>query len=140
VREPERRYEWPCPGDLLHMDVAHYARFDRPGHAVTGDRTSSYAAKRARPGYDHAHAILDDHSRLGYAELLTDERAPTITAFVVRALAFFATHGIKPKRLITDNAWSHTHTHTHTKRWRASGPTASATAPTNTVPPPCHTG
>ena len=27
AREPARRYEWPCPGDLLHMDVAHYARF-----------------------------------------------------------------------------------------------------------------
>jgi transposase InsO family protein len=107
-REPERRYEWPCPGDLLHMDVAHYARFDRPGHAVTGNRSSSYAAKRARPGYDYAHAILDDHSRLGYAELLADERAPTVTAFVVRALAFFATHGIEPKRLMTDNAWSYT--------------------------------
>jgi transposase len=36
AREPERRYEWPCPGDLLHMDVARYARFKRPGHAVTG--------------------------------------------------------------------------------------------------------
>ena len=102
ARELERRYEWPCPGDLLHMDVAHYARFNRPGHAVTGDRTSSYAEKRARPGYDYAHAILDDHSRLGYAELLSDERAQTVTAFVARALAFFAAHGIEPKRLMTD--------------------------------------
>ncbi len=33
------RYEWPCPGDLLHMDVKRYPRFVRPGHAVTGDRT-----------------------------------------------------------------------------------------------------
>jgi transposase len=73
-REPARRYEWPCPGDLLHMDVAHYARFNRPGHAVTGDRTSTAAEKRARVGYDYAHAIVDDHSRLGYAELLADER------------------------------------------------------------------
>ncbi len=41
AREPARRYEWPCPGDLLHMDVTHYARFTRPGHAVTGDRSST---------------------------------------------------------------------------------------------------
>jgi transposase len=40
VRDPERRYEWPCPGDLLHMDVTLYGRFERPGHAVTGDRTA----------------------------------------------------------------------------------------------------
>ena len=30
-REAFRRYEWPCPGDLLHMDVKRYPRFRRPG-------------------------------------------------------------------------------------------------------------
>ncbi len=68
------------------MDVAHYARFDRPGHAVTGDRTTTSAEKRARVGYDYAHAIVDDHSRFAYAELLDDERADTVTGFVERAL------------------------------------------------------
>jgi transposase len=101
-REPERRYEWPCPGDLLHMDVTLDARFERPGHALTGDRTRSGAEKRARVGYDYAHAIVDDHSRLGYAELLEDERAATVTAFVGRALAVFAAHGIETKRVMTD--------------------------------------
>jgi transposase InsO family protein len=90
------------------MDVAHYARFNRPGHAVTGDRTSTGAERRARVGYDYAHAIVDDHSRLSYAELLADERAQTVTAFVARALAFYTAHGIQPKRLMTDNAWSYT--------------------------------
>ena len=33
-----RRYEWSRPGALLHVDVARLARFERPGHAVTGDR------------------------------------------------------------------------------------------------------
>ena len=108
LREPQRRYEWPCPGDLLHMDVSLYARFSRPGHAVTGNRARTAAEVRARVGYDYAHAIVDDHSRLGYVELLDDERAPTVTAFVARALAFFAAHGIETKRLMTDNAWSYT--------------------------------
>ncbi len=108
VREPERRYEWPCPGDLLHMDVTLYGRFERPGHAVTGDRTSTAAEKRARPGYDYAHAIVDDHSRLAYAELLDDERASTVTGFVERALRVFAARGIRPRRLMTDNAWAYT--------------------------------
>jgi transposase InsO family protein len=107
-QEPARRYEWPCPGDLLHMDSTRYARFTSPGHALTGDRSSSAAARRERPGYEYAHAIVDDHSRLAYAELLADERARTVTAFVVRALAFFTRHGIEPKRLMTDNAWSYT--------------------------------
>jgi transposase InsO family protein len=108
AREPERRYEWPCPGDLLHMDVTLYARFERPGHALTGHRRSSAAARRARPGYDYAHAIVDDHSRLAYVELLEDEKAQTVTAFVARALAWFNAHGIQAKRLMTDNAWSYT--------------------------------
>ena len=108
AREPERRYEWPCPGDLLHMDVTLYGRFERPGHAVTADRTTTAAEKRASVGYDYAHAIVDDHSRLGYAELLDDERARTVTGFVERALTAFAAHGIEPRRLMTDNAWSYT--------------------------------
>jgi transposase InsO family protein len=108
AREPVRRYEWPCPGDLLHADWTLYARFDKPGHAVTGDRTRSAADKRARVGYDYAHAIVDDHSRLAYAELLPDARATTVTAFIERALAFFAAHAIEPTRLMTDNHWSYT--------------------------------
>ncbi|MCA1679178.1 MAG: IS481 family transposase [Actinobacteria bacterium] len=108
AREPERRYEWPCPGDLLHMDVTLYGRFERPGHAVTGDRTRTAAEKRASVGYDYAHAIVDDHSRLAYAELLEDERASTVTGFVERALRTFAARGIEPQRLMTDNAWSYT--------------------------------
>ena len=108
VRERERRYERPCPGDLLHMDVSLYARFQRPGHAVTGDRRRSSAEVKTRVGYDYAHAIVDDHTRLAYVELLDNDRAPTVTGFVSRALAFFAEHGIEPKRLMTDNAWSYT--------------------------------
>ena len=108
ARGPANRYEWPCPGDLLHMDVSLYARFERPGHALTGDRTRTGAERRAQAGYDHAHAIVDDHTRLAYVELLDDERAATVTAFVERALSFFAGHAIEPKRLMTDNAWSYT--------------------------------
>jgi transposase InsO family protein len=108
ARDQVRRYEWPCPGDLLHADWTLYARFQRAGHAVTGDRSSTAAEKKARVGYDYAHAIVDDHSRLGYAELLADARAATVTAFTERALAFLAAHGIEAKRLMTDNHWSYT--------------------------------
>src|SRR3954452_16805376 len=59
----------------------------------------------SRVGYDYAHAIVDDHSRLAYVELHDDERAATVTAFVERALAFFARHGISARRLMTDNAF-----------------------------------
>ena len=103
VREPANRYEWPCPGDLLHMDVSEYARFERPGHRLTGDRTSQ--DRQHRDGVDYVHAIIDDHSRLAYAEIHPDQRAATVAGFVERALGFFAEHGIVAKRLMTDNAW-----------------------------------
>ena len=103
VREPANRYEWPCPGDLLHMDTSEYARFQRPGHRLTGDRTSQ--DRRHRDGIDYVHAIIDDHSRLAYAEVHPDQRATTVAGFLERALSFFAAHGIVPKRLMTDNAW-----------------------------------
>jgi transposase InsO family protein len=103
------RYEWPCPGDLLHMDVKRYPRFARPGHAVTGDRTRTHAEKRAALGHDFFHALVDDHSRLAYGELLDDERGATVTAFVGRALAWFAAHGIAARRVMTDGAWAYTH-------------------------------
>ena len=92
VKEPANSYEWPCPGDLLHMDTSRYARFLRPGHRVTGDRSQrsrNWMRPETRVGYDFAHAIVDDHSRLAYVELHDDEKAETVTAFVERALAFF---------------------------------------------------
>jgi transposase InsO family protein len=110
-RQDANRYEWPCPGDLLHMDTARYARFERPGHAVTGDRSQrsrNWMAPETRVGYDFAHAIVDDHSRLAYVELLEDEKAATVTAFVERALSWFTAHGITSRRLMTDNALSYT--------------------------------
>jgi transposase InsO family protein len=110
AREEARRYEWPCPGDLLHMDTSRYARFERPGHAVTGDRSQrsrKWMDPGTRVGYDFCHAIVDDHSRLAYVELHPDEKAATVTAFVERALEFFDSHGITAQRLMTDNAFAY---------------------------------
>jgi len=102
------RHEWPCPGDLLQMDVKRFARFSSPGHAVTGDRTRSGTDRRERVGYEFAHSVIDDHSRVAFTELHPDERAETVTAFVKRALGFFRELGIEPRRIQTDNHYSYT--------------------------------
>jgi transposase InsO family protein len=111
-REQPRLYEWPCPGDLLHIDSKRFVRFTRPGHAVTGDRYRSAKEKRLRIGYEWVHSLVDDHSRLAYSELHRDERAATVTAFVERGLGFFAGHGIDSKRLLSDNAFVYRHNRT----------------------------
>lgn len=109
LREAPRRYEWPCPGDLLHIDSKRFSRFTRPGHAVTGLRDRTGAERRMRVGHEFVHSLVDAHSRLAYSELHPDERAATVVGFVERALAFFEGHGIQAKRLLSDNAWTYTH-------------------------------
>jgi transposase InsO family protein len=103
-REAVLRYEWPCPGNLLHMDVKRHACFLEPGHAVTGKRT-----QRSRgAGWEFVHTLEDDCSRLAYSEIHDDERAQTVTAFTRRALDWFLERGIVAERLLTDNAWAYT--------------------------------
>jgi transposase InsO family protein len=104
-RDEIRRFEWPCPGDLLQMDTKRLARFDRPGHKLTGDRFKTGREKRNGPGWEFCHSMIDDHTRLVFTEIHRDEKALTVTGFVDRALEFFAGHGIVAKRLQTDNAW-----------------------------------
>jgi transposase InsO family protein len=108
-REQARRYEWPCPGDLLHIDSKRFVRFTRPGHAVTGDRHRSGRERRMRIGYEWVHSLVDDNSRYAYSELHRDETAITVTGFVERGLAHFNRLGIEPKRLLSDNAFVYRH-------------------------------
>jgi transposase InsO family protein len=91
------------------MDTKRLARFTRPGHKVTGDRYRSGAERRAGVGWEFCHSIIDDHSRLAYTEIHSDETAATVTDFLERALAFFAGHGITARRLQTDNARTYIH-------------------------------
>jgi transposase InsO family protein len=104
-REAVVRYEWPCPGQLLHVDIKKFGRFHVPGHAVTGDRRQ----RSRRVGWDYVHSMVDDCSRLAYSEVLADERAETVTAFVRRGLDWLLERGIVCERLMTDNAWAYTH-------------------------------
>jgi transposase InsO family protein len=102
------RYEWPCPGNLLHMDVKKLGRFQAPGHALTADRT-----RRSRgAGWEYVHSIVDDCSRLAYSEIHEDETAATVTAFTRRALDWFLEQGIVCERLMTDNAFAYTQSKT----------------------------
>jgi transposase len=133
-REPEtvRRFEWPCPGDLLQMDTKRFGRFSRPGHKVTGDRYRTGAEKRARVGWEYCHSIIDDHSRLAYSELHRDEHAETVTAFVARALHSSPSTASKPSdcRPTTPGPTSKT-----APSPSCSPPTASSTAASPRAPP-----
>ena len=47
--------------------------------------------------------MIDDCTRLAYAEKLADENAITAIDFLRRAVAFFDRHAIKVELLLTDN-------------------------------------
>jgi transposase InsO family protein len=105
------RYERAAPGELVHMDVKKIGRIPDGGgwraHGREMGRTG--AQKRAKPGYDYIHSVVDDHSRFAYSEILTDERASTCAAFFARALERFHQAGIHDvAAVMTDNHWSYT--------------------------------
>jgi len=102
-RTTRLRYERQAPADLVHIDVKKLGKIpDGGGWRVNG------RAKRPRRmrglGYDYVHAAIDDHSRLGYAEILPDEKGATCAGFWRRAAAWFASHGITVRQVMSDNA------------------------------------
>lgn len=98
---PARRYEWPTPGDLIHVDTKKLGRIGPGG----GKRFGGPLLKERHRGigWSWLHVAVDDHSRLAYAEELPDELAPTATAFTMRAVAFFGAHDIQVRRVLSDN-------------------------------------
>lgn len=104
------RYERARPGELVHIDVKKVGKIPHGGgwRAHGRQMGSTGARKRARIGYDYVHSMVDDHSRLAYSEILPDEKGPTCAAFILRAAAYFAAHGItRIERVISDNHFSY---------------------------------
>jgi transposase InsO family protein len=110
--EPAVRYERARPGELIHIDVKKLGRIrGGAGKRVRDGMRQHYnptftdrdGHRRNTVGWDYVHIAIDDATRLAYAEVLHDEKGATAVAFLARALAFFARHGISVERVITDN-------------------------------------
>lgn len=104
-KEPVLRYEWPKPGDLVHVDIKPLGRFDRPGHRIHG-RGKTPRSKGA--GWDFVHVCVDDYSRVAYTEVLEAQTGEACAAFFQRALRWFAQRGVRIRRVMTDNAKAYT--------------------------------
>ena len=115
--EPVRRYEHATPGALLHVDVTKFGNVpDGGGHrfvgrqqggknrAATAARTGKRSTNRgAKIGTAYVHTVLDDHSRVAYAESHDDETAATAIAVLRRAVSWFAARGVTTLRVLSDN-------------------------------------
>jgi transposase InsO family protein len=100
-----RRIETSRCGELVHIDVKKLARIpDGGGHRKLGRTTEVMArAHQAKGGYTHIHTAIDAYSRLAYSELAGVENAANCTAFLARAVVWFAERGIAIERILTDN-------------------------------------
>ncbi|MFC7500407.1 IS481 family transposase, partial [Nocardioides sp. CPCC 206347] len=115
--EPLRRYEHDHPGSLIHVDVTKFANIpDGGGHkflsrqqgranAIATAHRTGQRGKESRPaiGTAFVHTVIDDHSRVAYAEICTDEKAATAIGVLQRAVAWFAEHGVTVERVLSDN-------------------------------------
>ena len=76
--EPPNRYERRHPGELVHVDIKTLGRVSRrgAGHRMVGHRQSQRSGpridgkKRRQTRFEYVHVMVDDHSRLAYAEIL----------------------------------------------------------------------
>jgi transposase InsO family protein len=111
-RSSAERYEYDAPGGLVHVDVKKLGRIPDGGGWRAHGRSEvvrGRAQKHGKIGYDYVHSAVDDHSRLAYSEIHDDERGSTCAAFLDRASAFFAAHGVAVQRVMTDNAFAYRH-------------------------------
>ena len=113
--EPVRRYEHDAPGDLLHVDVKKLGNVPDGGGWRFQGRQQGNKNRAATPGKPcskdrdalmgtaFVHTVLDDHSRVAYAEIHDDETAATAIAVLRRAVTWFAARGVVTQRVLSDN-------------------------------------
>jgi transposase InsO family protein len=103
-RPPVIRYERAAPGELVHLDTKSLGRIRPGGGLPKPQRRAGYGSGRKQAiGWNRVHVAVDDHSRLAYVEELADESPATTAGFLERAVAFYAGHGIRVERVLSDN-------------------------------------
>ena len=106
--EPPNRYERRHPGELVHVDIKQLGRIRGAGHRVTGDRATQTKSRRQGrladvKGWEYLHVMIDDHTRLAYAEVLDTLTATDAASFLHRAVAWYAAKGVHIRAVMSDN-------------------------------------
>ena len=100
------RYERARPGELIHIDVNKLGRIPAGGGWRMHGRTTK-ARRHRLMGFDYVHAAIDDHSRLAYVEIHSDEQGARCAEFLERAAGLFATCAItRIERVMTEDAFA----------------------------------
>jgi len=108
--EPPNRYERRHPGELVHVDIKQLGRISErgAGHRMVGHRKSKFevrvgGVRRQVTRFEYVHVMVDDHTRLAYAEVLPTLTARCAIGFLRRALAWFSERGVQIKAVMSDN-------------------------------------
>src|SRR5438445_6512621 len=106
--EPPNRDERRHPGELVHVDIKQLGPISArgAGHRITGKQSSKVVRRvqgrlTHQTGFEYVHVMIDDHSRLAYAEVLDDLTARSAIAFLRRAVIWFAERGVQIQRGMT---------------------------------------
>jgi len=87
----------------LHIDGFELPKFAVPGHWATAERAERHKTRKA--GKTVVIGVVDDHTRLAYCELHSQENAKTVSATLRRAAAWFSEQGCGPAQAVmSDNA------------------------------------
>jgi transposase InsO family protein len=124
--EPIRRYEHDQAGSLLHVDVKKLSNIPDGGGwryvgRSQGERNRAASGKPRNRHYHpimgtaFVHTVLDDHSRVAYAEIHDDETAATAIGVLRRAVAWFAARSVTVRRVLSDNGSAY-----RSHAWRAA--------------------
>lgn len=113
--EPIRRYEHDKPGAMIHVDVKKIGNIPDGGGWRFVGRQQGGKNRRTTPGKPRSkhhheligtafvHTVIDDHSRVAYAEIHDDEKATTAIGVLQRATSWFAARGVTVERVLSDN-------------------------------------
>ena len=138
--EPVRRYEHPHPGAMLHVDVKKLGNVPDGGGwryvgRAQGKRNRAATPDRAKDawygkkmGSAFVHTVIDDHSRVAYAEIHDDETAATAVTVLRHAVSWFAARGVTVERVLSDNGSCY-RSHLWRDTCRELGITAKKTRP-----------
>ena len=174
--EVVRRYEHDRPGAMIHVNVKKRGNIpDGGGHRFVG-RQQGGKNQATTPGVPRSkrhdpqirtafvHTVIDDHSRVAYAEIHNDETAVTAVGVLQRAVSWFAARGITVERVLSHNGsaykshlWRDTcrdlgikvkktrpylpqTSNAFTEPWPTAGPSAGSTQLNQPGETPCRPG
>jgi transposase InsO family protein len=94
----------------------HQPRQHGRAHRHTAQQAPRSKHRNPLVGTAFVHTVVDDYSRVAYAEIRADEKTDTAIDVLRRAVTWFAQRGITVERVLSDNGSAY-----RSHAWRDAG-------------------